>query len=306
MGDKTKDYLVQASYMAKKKSNTKKTKKPSFYPVVRGSELGSTAENTQVRLLDTARNLSVLNRRLYRYTRCYQVKVDMDVSTTQTVEVYALRNDWAVHQGLKMAYDVYLHNTEDERKALSGTQRARWEDFRVEAGLVSSQNMLPILNSDGGADSILTQGSFELSTVTDTAQVTRTFTWGVPGATEYSILQEYDLAGNAQTTPSSDTNDGPYANIKNELDVATLQNLQEDGAEPPYDANGVNAGTPFVHVATLTVGPSGAQRLSTGFFDAPCGIVMMVGNNATWNSNAMYFEVKRGDYKGVHAPSMLE
>ena len=114
------------------------------------------------------------------------------------------------------------------------------------------------------------------------------------------------MAGNAQASPSSDTNDGPYANIKNELDVATLQNLQEDGALPPYDANGVNAETPWVHVATLGISAAGAQRLSTGFFDAPCGIVMMVGNNSEWNSNKMYFEVKRGDYKGVHAPSMLE
>lgn len=292
--------------MAKKKSIPKKTKKPSFYPVVRGSELGSTSENTTVRLLDTARNLSVLNRRLYRYTKCYPVKIDMDVGTTQTVEVYALRNDWAVHQGLKMAHAMYMHNTEDERKALSGTQRARWEDFRADAGLASSQALIPVLSSDGGADVLLTEGSFPLSTVTTTAQNEKTFTWGIASASEYSILQEYDKAGNAQSSPSSSTNDGPYANIKNEMDLTTLQNLQEDGALPPYDANGVNAGSPWVHVATLAVGAAGAQRLSTGFFDAPCGIVMCVGNNATWDSNALYFEVKRGDYKGVHAPSMLE
>lgn len=295
--------------MAKKQSRPKrsKAKKPSFYPVVRGSELGSTNENTQVRLLDTARNLSVLNRRLYRYTRCYPVKVDMDVGATQTVEVYALRNDWAVHQGLKMAYSVYLHNTEDERKALSGSQAARWEDFRCNAGLGSSESLLPVLHLPAGPASIKSEGEFALSTVIDTAQTSRTFTWSnTPSGSEYSILTEYDLAGNAQTSPSSDTNDGPYANIKNELDQGTLQNIQEDGANPPYDASGVNADSPWVRIATLAVGAAGEQRLSTGYFDAPCGIVMMVGNNASWNSNKMTFEVKRGNYKGVHAPSMLE
>jgi hypothetical protein len=289
-----------------RKTSKKKTAKP-FYPVVRGSELGSTNENAAVRILDTPRNLSVLNRRLYRYGRCYSVKVEMDAGQTQTVEVYALRNDWAVHQSLKMAYDVYRHNTDDERKALSGNQLARWEDFRVDNGVGGATNpLLPVLHDALFADSIKTQGTFDLSTVVDTAQVERTFTWGAAAATEYSILAEYDLKGNAQTSPESDTNDGPYANIKNELDQTMLKNLQEDGATPPYDPTGVNASSPWVRVATLAVGAAGDQKLSTGYFDAPCGVVVCVGNNDSWNSNALRFEVKAGEYKGVHAPSMLE
>ena len=298
--------------MAQKKSPSKKKpmkkKAATFYPVVRGSELGSTVENQAVRLLDTARNLSVLNRRLYRMGRCYSVKIEQDAGEDgQTVEVYALRNDWAVHQGFKMAYDVYLHNTEDERKLLSGTQVARWEDFRVDDGLTGSFNpLLPVLHTPGLADAIKQDGSFERSTVVDTAQTTRTFTWGTPSVTQYGILQEYDLKGNAQQSPDSDTNDGPYANIKNEIDETLLKNLQEDGASPPYDATGVNADSPWVRVATLKVGAAGDQKLSTGYFDAPCGLVVCVGNNGTWNSNALRFEVKSGTYKGVHAPSMLE
>ena len=285
-----------------------KKKAPSYYPVVRGSELGSTIENQSVRLLDTARNLSVLNRRLYRMGRCYSVRIEQDAGADgQTVEVYALRNDWAVHQSFKMAYDVYLHNTEDERKELSGTQVARWEDFRVDDGLTGSFNaLLPVLHTPGLADSIKQEGSFEKSTVVSTDQTTRTFSWGAGSATQYGMLEEYDLKGNAQTSPSSDTNDGPYGNIKNEIDETILQNLQEDGASPPYDATGVNAQSPWVRVATLKVGVAGDQKLSTGFFDAPCGLVVCVGNSAGWNSNALRFEVKAGQYKGVHAPSMLE
>ena len=295
--------------MASKKSTKKPTKsnaKP-FYPVVRGSELGSTSETQNVRILDTARNLSVLNRRLYRYARAYSVKIDLDMSTAGSYEVYALRNDWAVHQGLKMAYQMYLQNTEDERMALSGNQVARWEDFRCDAGLdVTAETLLPVLHEDNLARSILTAGEFDLSTVVDTAQVTRTFTWGSASGTEYSILGEYDLKANAQPDPSSDTNDGPYANIKNELDQTIATNLQEDGNLPPYDATGVNATTPWVRVATLGAGPAGDQKLSTGYFDAPCGLVVVVGNTGSWNSNDLIFEVKAGKYKGVHAPSMLE
>ena len=296
--------------MASKKSTKKPAKKSNakpFYPVVRGSELGSTTEQQTTRRLDVPRALSVLNRRLYRYARAYSVKLDLDMSTAGSYEVYALRNDWAVHQGLKMAYEMYLHNTEDERKALSGTQMARWEDFRCDAGLdVTAEILLPVLHQDNFTRTILTQGEFDLSTVVDTAQQTRTFTWGSASGTEYSILGEYDLKANAQPDPSSDTNDGPYANIKNELDETITKNLQEDGNLPPYDATGVNATTPWVRVATLGAGPAGDQKLSTGYFDAPCGIVVVVGNTGSWNSNDLIFEVKAGKYKGVHAPSMLE
>ena len=296
-----------ASKKSAKKKTAKKTKAKPFYPVVRGSELGSTTENQSARVLDTARNLSVLNRRLYRYARCYSVKVELDHNTPGAYEVYALRNDWAVHQGLKMAYDVYLHNTEDERKHIGAAQVARWEDFRCDDGIDGTTNpLLPVMHEDNFARSIQTGGEFDLSTVIDTAQQTRTFTWGTPTSSEYGILQEYDKKANAQASPSVDTNTAPYANIKNEIDVGMAQNLQEDGNLPPYDANGVNATTPWVRVATLGAGPAGDQKLSTGYFDAPCGLVVVVGNPTDWNSNDLIFEVKSGGYKGVHAPSMLE
>lgn len=301
--------------MAQKKSTRRKTKKTTkakakHYPVVRGSFLGSTVENNTVRTLDTARALSVLNRRLYRYGRVYPVSVQMTPggSATQTVEVYALRDDWAVHQGFSMAYKQYLKNTEDERQNL-GKQTARWEDFRCNDGVVGAANiLLPTLRDPtfAGTPTILTDGEFALSNVVDQANVKKTFTWGTPSSSQYGILQEYDKSGNAQGDPSSPTLDAPYADIDSEVNEGTHDDLQQDGNLPPYSQGGVNAGSPWVHVATLGAGATGQQRLSTGFFNAPCGLVVLVGNDANWNSNAMMFEVKKGDYKGVGGMSLLE
>ena len=299
--------------MAAKKSTLKKTTKKSVakkhYPVVRESFLGSTAENAAVRIFDTARALSVINRRLYRYARVYPVSISMTpVADGQQVEVYALRDDWAVHQGMKMAYRQYLKNTADERKNL-GTHVARWEDFRVDDGVAATNNtLLPKLHDPTftGSGAILSSGEFALSNVVDQSNTRRTFTWGTPGGGQYGILQEYDKSGNAQGDPSSLVADAPYVDIDSEVNEGTHDDLQGDGNLPPYDQGGVNAGTPWVKIATLGAGAAGQQRLSTGFFNAPCGLVVLVGNSATWNSDSMMFEVQKGQYKGVGGMSLLE
>ena len=53
-------------------------------------------------------------------------------------------------------------------------------------------------------------------------------------------------------------------------------------------------------------GTAGTQKLSTGFFTAPCGLVLCVGYGGDDTNFSVSLEAKAGDYKGVHAPSMLE
>lgn len=296
--------------MASKKSTKKAAKKTTkrFYPVIRGTELGVSGALVQQRILDTPAALSQVNRRLYRYGRCYTVKLDLKVTEPGAYEVYALRNDWAVHQSLRMAYQAYLHNTEDERKALGKNMIARWEDFRLDDGVTGTTNTMEAKTHsfNGFTGSLHAAGSFPLSTVTDEAGLERTFTWGTLTGNQYNVLTEYNKSANTQKSPEGDTNDGAYVGLKNEIDTSTYQNLQEDGAEPPYNPDGANENAPFVKVATIGTNAAGAQRLSTGFFDAPCGIVVVVGPSSDWSASALSFEVKAGDYKGVHAPSMLE
>jgi hypothetical protein len=298
--------------MASKKSTkaTKKTSKPKrHYPAVRGSFLGSTTENQTVRVFDTAAALSRLNRRLYRFARVYPVSIGMIPTETQTVEVYALRDDWAVHKGIQMAYQQYLKNTQDERDATSTP--ARWEDFRIDHGVAVVDTLVPKLHDSSFASILQTEGEFALSTVVDQANIQRTFTFGtVVGATEYGVLQEYDKAGNAPQTPDSTSGVPggrlPYGELDTERNEQTALDLEQNGDLPPYDKDGVNADSPWVKIATLGSSVGGAQRLSTGFFNAPCGLVVLVGSGASWNSDSMMFEVKTGQYKGVGGMSLLE
>jgi len=80
--------------------------------------------------------------------------------------------------------------------------------------------------------------------------------------------------------------------------------LQNNGNNPPY--NLVNLPSVWMKVATLTVGPGGNQKLSTGFFDAPCGLtcITVTGQTVFTLRNALHLTVQSGDYKGVRAHNM--
>lgn len=278
------------------------------YPVVRKGKMfrpspDSIGPNIEVNIEQL---LSKVNRRLYRQARTYEAKIDLEANLEGSgqIHVYALADNWMNSQAMKMAYAMYLENSESERSRLGEQQIARWEDFRVMSG--SDITQVDPLQYDAGFNAIpLTAGEFALTQVVDAAGVTKEFTWGNASGSRYSLLEEYDKAGDAQPAPSFKTNDVPYSDLMADDSAAMALDLQNRGDLPPYDATGVLEGSPWVRVATLSTGSS--QKLSTGFFKAPCGIVIINASGAVNVADGrLSWEVKAGDYKGVSAPSMLE
>jgi len=280
-------------------------KKDDHYPVVRQGRMDLTGAPTTPEIeINIEQYLSKVNRRLYRQSRAYVAKLDLDPDATQTIDVYVLNDSWMTHRALKMAYDMYLENSEDERVRLKENAIARWEDFRVTSGL-SFQQINPLQFNNTLAPQQLAGGEFSITTVEDAAGTTRSFTWGAGTASKYSIIEEYDKAGNAQSSPVTSTGDMPYDDLMADDSAAQAASLQNKGNKPPYDEDGVNADRQWVKVASLGTGAT--QRLSTGFFTAPCGIVLVKDQGgAITEFGKLAWTVKSGDYKGVHAPSMLE
>jgi len=284
-------------------------RKDEHYPVVRKGRVSrqTPASHPQVEInLETF--LCKTNRRLYRQSRNYSVKIDLDATAATPIDVYALSDSWMTERALKMAFDMYMLNSEDERARLKEGNIARWEDFRVISGLngVTAQLADPAQFSNALVQTRLTAGEFANTRVVDAAGVAKNFTWGAATASRYSIPEEYDKAGNAQASPQSSTNDVPYDDLMADDNAIMAQDLQNHGNLPPYDQTGVNGDRQWVKVASLATGAT--QRLSTGFFNAPCGIIVLAAPNLTdvVNADTLSWEVKAGDYKGVHAPSMLE
>jgi len=254
--------------------------------------------------IDVAAGLSIANHRLYRQGRVYEcsVSIDSDVADNTTVDVYALADTWMVEKAWQMAKSAFDASNAEEMEMLNG-RISRWNDFRVRNGL-SGFGGLKVANFLKGtlSPTQFLVGEFSNSTVIDQAGATRTFTWGSPGASDYSIIEEYDASGNTNWDPTYPAT-GPYNGLLPNLEPGAATALQNEGNKPPYDAQDIGQAI-WVKVGTLHLS-AGRQRLSTGFFSAPCGIIALT--NTGWlDTPDIQVEVKSGDYKGVKAPTMME
>jgi len=304
--------------MARTHAKKQMTKDPSFrkskpleyLPVQRKMYLSGDGVATQTGLIDCGQLASTANHRLYRYGKKYNVKIDADIDVFgvgDSIEVWALADSWAVQRAFEEAKAVFDLAYKNERENLSKEAQARWFDFRASSGVAGNILYTTVANNPTGATSVLTGGEFASSLVEDQAGVTRTFSWrSATTPTQYSIPAEYDLAGNTNISPSSNTGSGPYADLQADSSAVEMLALQNRGDAPPYDAT--NFPGVWVKIATLQLSSSeGAQRLSTGYFDAPCGqVVLVMGGAVTSTSinNKVAVEFRAGDYKGLRAHNM--
>jgi len=277
------------------------------YPVQRMFQVNQASPAGNRGLIDIGEHLSKVNHRLYRQSRFYeaQIHIDADVQEGTTVDIYALADSWMVQKSLMLAKSAWDESNAEEKEMLHG-KIARWNDFRVSAGVAGTSTYRPVLYTGDTITALAyTAGEFDLAKVVDQSGGTRTFTWDnqSPGATEYSIIGEYDKSGNTSADPETPAT-GPYSGLLPNLEPGAAAALQDDGNQPPYNATSFGSAH-WVKVATLHLG-AGRQRLSSGYFTAPSGLILVDGVGIAEYNGQISLEVKRGDYKGVHAPSMLE
>ena len=194
------------------------------------------------------------------------MKIDIDATATQSYNIFALTDSWMNERALKMAYAMYLENTDDERDRIKEGNIARWEDFRVLSGtdyqtLNPLQYGIPAVGAPSPTE--LSAGEFSLTLVGDALGAFKNFSWGPATGSRYSMLEEYDKAGNAQASPSTSTGDMPYDDLMADDNATIAAALQVRGNAPPYDATGVSQDRQWVRIGTLSAGT--AQRLSLAF-----------------------------------------
>lgn len=281
------------------------TLKADYYPVQRHINLRSEATAVDHYVIDVARNLSVVNHRLYRQGKTYSCKVDLNPGAgPQKYSVFALVDTWYIQKAWQLARATYLKATADERAVLSDQKIARWEDFRVAAGLSGGDiQIVPAPFSNGLASAADTAGEFELSRMTMADGSTqRTFTWGtLSGA--LNMLVEYDKTGNTDASPASFTTANAYDGVDNGVHVSQQDDLAQKGNAPPYDPSNFNSRV-WVRIGVLD-GTSAHGKLSTGYFNAPCGLIAIQPSaTSTEITTQLSLTVQAGDYKGVKAMNM--
>ena len=298
-----------------KKTRTKKQHTPDYYPVQRMIPLGTT-DAAQGHIGgtvtgDCGKLLSKTNRRLYRYGMNYSMKLDLDVSQSVAspfdVEVYALRNTWDVQRAYALAKATYDQAYADELKMTGSANLARWRDFRIDDGTAGID--LNPCNYDNAtlARTVVENGEFVTSRVDDNGTEKR-FSWGAASASAIDIVDEWIQAGRTGSDPSTVSTTAPYAggNSDNMSDIE-LENLGSDGNNPPYSQT--SDSDMLVKIATLRYEPAadGLQRLSTGYFDAPCGLfVLKTTAGVNLANGSVCLTVQSGDYKGTKARAMAQ
>lgn len=281
--------------------------KADYYPVQRTFEL-ATAGTCDHMLCDVGQVLSRTNHRLYRQGKTYSIKLDLSTTATAgTYTVYALVDTWYLMKAWQMARATYLKATAEERKQM-GTSTARWEDFRVNAGLTLANVSLgyPRFYDRGGTAGNITAGEFVNSKIyrEDTGAAME-FSVGLTDALAYGIIDEYAQANNTDQDPQGVVSaTPPYSGVDNEVNGLQTAALGNDGNAPPYDAT--DFGTRWwVKIAELRNDSPNATKLSTGFFNAPLGLFYVSPPSGTFTfDNEISLTVQNGNYKGVKAMNM--
>ena len=259
---------------------------------------------------DAGKLLSRHNHRLYRQGRLYKIRIGAFKDFVGTAKVFALRPDWMVMKSWKLGFEAFMNNSKEELEALSRSGgKARWQDFRVADGW----NQSPLADWDGvqynnvGAVQRIVTGEFLNSRTRSEAGTEFTFSWGSGGATVFSLLEQFSRMGNANLNPSTPTTLAAYSAIDDDKQDGQTAHLSDAGNAPPYSSTNPEVDSPWVMVGKLGTSPSGAQSLSTGYFEAPCGLFVVVSDSAPGaESDNFFLEAHSGDYKGVAAESMGE
>ncbi len=306
-----------------KKSTRKKTRiskrVSKHYPVQRNIRPEEITAGAIAHVVRSDKLLSNVNHRLYRQSRVYSVKVNIDPDyddlSAQDVNVYVLSDTWMNQKAYQMAKKTFDDNSKEELAQLK-TSKARWNDFRVDhglpleigTGLGFSETKAYQFEPDGGSpytDKVfLDQGEYLMSEVTDVAGSLHAFRWtGASTSSTFNIIEQYDLTGNTNANPSTPQSQVAYDDLTDELDDNQMTHLSDDGNLPPYAEN-VLPNACWVLAATIKSGGPETTRMSTGFINAPCGLIILETNAA--KLDGIILEYKKGDYKGVHAPSYLE
>jgi len=294
----------------KRKSSRKTTKKSKkYYPSSKILNLipaaGAPRDSFEIR---ADHELSAANMRLYRQSRVYCLKLNLapNFAANTQLEVYAINPTWMAMNAYKRAYETFVENSKEERSSTD----ARWNDFRVESGAGADGQLLGAQKQDvEGNFSLNSRGEYLYSEVHDSAGNTKKFSWmGTTASNLFNIIDEYDRHANTSNDPSNPTNEVPYDGLNDDRDAGQSAHLQGDGNQPPYPSTTLENDV-LVKIATLSSNAQ-AQKLSTGYFDAPCGYVFVKSTTpiavTADMSEVVTLVCKEGDYKGVHAVSMLE
>lgn len=237
--------------------------------------------------LDIAKDLSVLNRRLYRQGKVYAIQniqlyfdgadsAATDLSQqVRSIQVDTLPNSWVVHEAWSKGYRCWNKQQRDALEALNcgpdGAHHARprWADFKI--GMDATH--IQLSSGDGTQDISLDTrgGDFSTTVVPDEWKISEFF-WeddggvdrspmihmlGEVASTQVDYVGLVENYGDSRVQPAasepllpSDASESIYAlmHATEDMAIAIIDEMESKNDQPPYDSNAYPGGAA---VATL-------------------------------------------------------
>jgi hypothetical protein len=285
--------------------------------------------------IDLAKDLSAVNRRLYRQGRNYSIS-NISVHDSQgdaRVLVSTAPNTWATHA----AWELCFNGWKDQRAQVLADQKhlqsPRWADFKV---YLNKEHVIdadwPKPTEDENND--ITFGEWDYADMSFFRSGTRydNYAVGLMGAHYLSSITNettpedasYDGYMSAIETlqeirsnpPTFDNDGGVLAQMSFSMDVPAaildvITEINKEGDEPPYSLEFVGSNNNPTndtgawpvrecHIAS-TYGPI---AMMGAIPNVPCGLLQIETTSSESNTIGLLIELTPGSYKGVHAPPM--
>ena len=304
--------------------------------------INSTA-NQSAAYINIAKDLSAINRQLFRQARMYKVKslTIVDNDQEKFVQVGIAPDSWAMRNAVKRAFNRY-NEMNDLVLAAQPSLKARWSDFKpylstrhrdAEIGAGGTTETPEDMNGNN-----LQYGEWKYSTFespdgvghgdVDGYEVTVLGPHDLRGTSDYDsvgLIQSYgDARGTVnQIEPNINVaaaSDDPLVNL---LDAGTqfdeiAENVSQEGDRPPYamssqpgnDYCGASGNMPeelMIAEFNSSSITEGVQRIFG--INVPLGVIRLdhstVNPPAGGNNFTVIVEVAEGSYKGVHSESLV-
>ncbi len=276
-----------------------------------------------VSYVDLAKDLSKVNRRMYRQGMTYVIQdiqiglsAGMKASDVFQVSFLTTGNSWVVHNAWSKGFAVWRKQTRETSRAL-GVPAGKWNDFKVY--LDDSMEDGTILEPYVGDNAVYLAGEWEHSKlVFDDDGTERELKMHLIGSSNLTdtnnesgigLIQEYQnsrarvVSGNNPDVPGA-ASDTIYAKLfaTDEMSDILVDNIEGDNDSPPYDQSAYPGGDTNADAAVPvrfgSVSGSQSSSAMAGFI-APCGLIKINTNEIALDTNGFLADASTAN--GVYA-----
>lgn len=272
--------------------------------------------------IDIAKDLSAVNRRLYRQGMQYYVtgvsflRVIPGVSSLSS---FTAGDTWMVHNAWKKGFALWRAQ-QREVLAVMPSISPKWADFKIELD-DNSTTAIDTIAGDGGT---IVPDEWNISNyVWDDDGTERFPTFCLLGATaattKIGLIQEYHISRAeviAGPTVPSEASDSIYAKSlgTDEMSDMLVDNVEDENDNSPYDHSEMVGGdtvADYPHLQDMTVAFFESGGASSGGFTVECGLLRLTlgsfendGTTPSETSHLIQVHIAPGPYKGVMATPM--